>query len=58
MNWLIKQFSELDTLTFYKLVKARIDIFVLEQNCPYPELDEEGQVKDSAALTALLQKAD
>ncbi|KGD65944.1 RNA methyltransferase [Alcanivorax nanhaiticus] len=25
---------------------------------PYPELDEEGQVKDSAALTALLQKAD
>ncbi|MED5239611.1 MAG: tRNA (guanosine(18)-2'-O)-methyltransferase TrmH [Pseudomonadota bacterium] len=25
---------------------------------PYPELDEEGQVRDSAALTALLQKAD
>ncbi|MCK0153037.1 tRNA (guanosine(18)-2'-O)-methyltransferase TrmH [Alcanivorax sp. S6407] len=25
---------------------------------PYPELDEEGQVKDSAALTALLQKSD
>jgi len=23
---------------------------------PYPELDEDGQVKDSAALTALLQK--
>lgn len=25
---------------------------------PYPELDEEGQVKDSAALTALLQKSE
>ena len=25
---------------------------------PYPELDEEGQVKDSAALTALLQQSD
>ncbi len=28
------------------------------QGVPYPELDEEGQVRDSAALTALLQQSD
>ena len=26
------------------------------EGVPYPELDEDGQVKDSAALTALLRK--
>ncbi|ALO41846.1 GNAT family N-acetyltransferase [Pseudoalteromonas phenolica] len=40
MNWYTKKFSELDTLTFYKLAKARVDIFVVEQACAYPELDD------------------
>jgi ElaA protein len=53
MNWLVKQFSELDTLTFYKLAKARIDIFVVEQNCPYPELDEVDAQVDTRHIYSL-----
>ena len=40
MKWYVKKFSELDSLTFFKLAKARIDIFVVEQECAYPELDD------------------
>ncbi|GMM85212.1 GNAT family N-acetyltransferase [Pseudoalteromonas sp. MTN2-4] len=40
MKWYVKKFSELDTLTFFKLAKARVDIFVVEQECAYPELDD------------------
>ena len=38
-----KHFSELDVITFFKIAKARVDIFVVEQNCAYPELDEVDQ---------------
>jgi ElaA protein len=32
-------FTDLDTTTLYGLLKLRTDVFVVEQNCPYPELD-------------------
>ena len=32
-------FDELDARTFHDLLRLRIDIFVVEQECPYPELD-------------------
>lgn len=32
-------FSELDARTVYELIRLRIDVFVVEQACPYPELD-------------------
>jgi ElaA protein len=32
-------FDELTAATLYALVRLRIGIFVVEQNCPYPELD-------------------
>jgi ElaA protein len=32
-------FAELDTHTLYALLKLRSDVFVVEQACPYPELD-------------------
>lgn len=37
--WNIKSFAELSTKEFHDIVKARIDVFVVEQNCPYPDLD-------------------
>lgn len=37
--WNIKGFDELSTQELYKILKARIDVFVVEQNCPYPDLD-------------------
>ncbi len=32
-------FADLDTATLYALLKLRSDVFVVEQACPYPELD-------------------
>jgi ElaA protein len=32
-------FAELDPTTLYALLRLRVDVFVVEQNCPYPELD-------------------
>lgn len=31
--------ADLDPATLYALLKLRVDVFVAEQNCPYPELD-------------------
>ncbi|MCB0497834.1 MAG: GNAT family N-acetyltransferase [Cyclobacteriaceae bacterium] len=35
----IKLFKELTLRELYSFLKLRTDIFVVEQNCPYPELD-------------------
>ena len=34
-----QSFDEIEPLTFYEILRLRIDVFVVEQNCPYPELD-------------------
>lgn len=39
MEQFIKHFSELTTGELYGILKLRTDVFVVEQNCPYPELD-------------------
>lgn len=35
----VKRFNELTTDKLYQLLKLRVDVFVVEQNCPYPEID-------------------
>ncbi|MBD0292790.1 MAG: GNAT family N-acetyltransferase [Jiangellaceae bacterium] len=32
-------FDQLDAATLYRLLKLRVDVFVVEQRCAYPELD-------------------
>ncbi|MFD6752061.1 MULTISPECIES: GNAT family N-acetyltransferase [Micromonospora] len=32
-------FADLDARTFHDLVRLRVDVFVVEQECAYPELD-------------------
>ena len=32
-------FRDLDTTTLYAILKLRADVFVVEQNCPYGDLD-------------------
>ena len=34
-----KAFHELENGELYQILKLRTDVFVVEQNCPYPELD-------------------
>jgi len=38
-----KTFSELTLAELYSIIKLRVDVFVVEQNCPYPELDDEDE---------------
>ncbi|RXJ04184.1 GNAT family N-acetyltransferase [Anaerobacillus alkaliphilus] len=40
MTWKIKTYEELTKEQLYNIVRERINIFVVEQNCPYPELDD------------------
>ncbi|WP_142827285.1 GNAT family N-acetyltransferase [Planococcus soli] len=40
MNWNTYQFDELAARKLYEVLKLRVDVFVVEQNCPYPELGD------------------
>ncbi|MCW8865548.1 MAG: GNAT family N-acetyltransferase [Colwellia sp.] len=43
--WLTKHFNELSLDELYDLLKLRIDVFVVEQTCYYPDLDgDKGQL--------------
>jgi ElaA protein len=39
MNWILKKWEEMNPNEIHAILKLRIDVFVVEQNCPYPELD-------------------
>lgn len=39
LNWQIKSFHQLNGDELYEILKLRVDVFVVEQACPYPELD-------------------
>lgn len=43
MKNIIKQFDELNTQELYELLKLRFDVFVLEQQSFYPEIDDNDQ---------------
>ena len=39
MDLKVKRFDELNIYELYKIMKLRVDVFVVEQSCPYQELD-------------------
>jgi len=39
LNWIIKKYDELTRDEFHDIIALRIEVFVVEQNCPYQELD-------------------
>lgn len=39
MSWKLKAFHDLSVTELYRIMKARIDVFVVEQECPYHEAD-------------------
>lgn len=45
MELVIKHFNELTNSELYDILKIRVDIFVVEQQCPYSEID--GKDKDA-----------
>ena len=61
--------SAMDPIVLYKILQLRTDVFVVEQNCPYPELDGRDLEPDCeliwvtvddeiAGTTRILQEAD
>lgn len=43
MEWVLKEFNELSVYELYEILKLRSDIFVVEQNCVYLDLDDKDQ---------------
>lgn len=43
MKFKIKSFKELTKEELYRILEARIRVFVIEQNCPYQECDNKDQ---------------
>ncbi len=54
MTLYIKHFTELTTTELYRLLRARAEIFVVEQDCPYQDLDN----KDLGAWHIWLEDED
>lgn len=50
---LSEQLSRMDPVILYKILKLRTDVFVVEQNCPYPELDGRDLEPDCLHLWAI-----
>jgi ElaA protein len=46
MNWILKHFDELTAKELYLILQLRNEVFIVEQNCPYQDLDD----KDLKAL--------
>lgn len=54
MKFLVKSFSELTTDTLYAILQLRSEVFVVEQNCVYQDID----FKDQKSLHVLGFKND
>ncbi len=39
LTWRIKRFDDLSLMELHDLLRVRLDIFVVEQGCPYSEID-------------------
>ncbi|MBM3417036.1 MAG: GNAT family N-acetyltransferase [Bacteroidetes bacterium] len=43
INWIIKKFDELTVHELYALLQLRNEVFAVEQNCVYPDMDNKDQ---------------
>ena len=61
MEIIVKRFEELDINELYEILKLRVNVFVVEQNCPYPELDDKDKsawhvyIREGGKITAYLR---
>lgn len=52
IDWRIQTFNQMSTEQLYTLLKLRVDVFVVEQNCPYPELDNKDKHNQTLHVSA------
>ncbi|MBS1759032.1 MAG: GNAT family N-acetyltransferase [Bacteroidetes bacterium] len=43
MNWLLKKFEALSVDELYAILQLRNEVFAIEQNCVYPDMDNKDQ---------------
>lgn len=64
MELVVKCFNELTIEELYEILKLRSDVFVVEQNCVYPDLDDRDQeaihvfYRDNVGIQAYLRIMD
>jgi ElaA protein len=39
MNWILKPFAKLTPYELYSILQLRNEVFIVEQNCPYQDMD-------------------
>lgn len=54
LTWHAQRFSQLNTPELFNIMKARVDVFVVEQNCAYPELDDKDIHPETLHLTGII----
>lgn len=61
LEWNLKSFDELTNHELYDILKLRAEVFVVEQNCPYQDLDDKDKsayhlfLKDDGDVVAVLR---
>ncbi|MBP6116906.1 MAG: GNAT family N-acetyltransferase [Neisseriaceae bacterium] len=55
LTWQTLSFDQLSTATLYQFLRLRVEVFVVEQNCAYPDLDGKDTHPDSLHLLGLDQ---
>ncbi|WP_242954702.1 GNAT family N-acetyltransferase [Desulfitobacterium chlororespirans] len=64
MELIVKRFEELTAEELYEILKIRVAVFVVEQNCPYQEIDGKDKqsfhiyLKDDCGIQAYLRVVD
>ena len=43
---ILKPFSELNNHDLYKIIQLRIEVFIIEQDCPFQDLDNLDQISN------------
>ena len=44
MNWILKKFEDLTPFELYAILQLRNEVFAVEQNCVYPDMDNKDQL--------------
>ncbi|WP_426360051.1 GNAT family N-acetyltransferase [Pseudocolwellia sp. HL-MZ19] len=58
LTWSTKPFSKLSTDELFDILKLRVDVFVVEQACYYPELDEHDRHPETLHFFAYINEKD
>ena len=54
LEWQKNSFQELSNTLLYEIIKLRVNVFIVEQNCPYAELDDKDKNPETIHLTATI----